>query len=455
MAGAMVEESGGPGWVGAALNGAGGWSLRSRVPYLLGFTMLFDSWDSVVIAYTLPSISAQWHLSALTSGWLISSGYGGQFLGAILFGAVAQKRGRLPVVRWLVVVMGVLAVACAMAGSYGQLVALRLVQGMAIGGALPAAICYVNEVAPTATRGKFFGTFQFLMLAGFGLASLLSAWIVPHYGWRVMFALGVIPMLSVPFIYLLPESPRWLAGRGRGQEAADSLRRLGSDSWAAPAAGAGTADAPDAALTLQRDAPITELLAPQVRRSFSITAALWFITALVSFGLLNWVPSIYVRIFNIPIDKALAYNSIVAVSIFLLPVLLRQSIDRVGRRPPAICGTAIGGAALLGILLVPKSAWMLVVALAIIGQIGISISSMVLWPYTTEIYGTRIRSVALGTSSSLARAASMLTPLLVGGVLQLTGSVSPVFVIFGLSSLLVALLWWQGTRETAGRELGA
>jgi putative MFS transporter len=446
MAEGLAGEPGARDWVGTALNGAGTWTLRSRVPYLLGFLMLFDSWDSVVIAYTLPSIGNEWQLSALTSGWLISAGYGGQFLGAILFGAVAQKRGRLPVVRWLVVVMGVLALACAAAGSYGHLVALRLVQGMAIGGALPAAISYVNEVAPTATRGRFFGTFQFLMLAGFGLASLMSAWLVPHFGWRVMFALGVIPLLMVPFLRSLPESPRWLAGRGRREDAADALRRLGSAVTAVPA------DA-EQLVAPRREVPVKELFAPDVRRKFSITAALWFLTSLVSFGLLNWVPSIYVRIFNIPIDKALSYNSIVALSIFLLPVVLRQTIDRIGRRPPAHQGTAIGGAALLGILLVPKESWMLVVGLAIVGQIGISISSMILWPYTAEIYGTRIRSVALGTSSSLARGASMLTPLVVGGVLQATGSVTPVFLIFGLSSLAVTLLWWQGTRETAGRDL--
>jgi MFS transporter, putative metabolite:H+ symporter len=447
MAGGTAGEPVGPDWVGAALNGAGGWALRSRIPYLFGLLMLFDSWDSVVIAYTLPSIGAEWQLSAITSGWLISAGYGGQFLGALVFGAVAQKRGRLPVVRWLVIVMGVLAVACSMAGSYGHLVTLRLVQGVAIGGALPAVICYVNEVAPTATRGKFFGTYQFLMLAGFGLASLMSAWIVPHYGWRVMFALGAIPLLFVPFLYFLPESPRWLAGRGRSAEAANALGRLGSIVALAPA-DASSRTGP------QHEAPVSALFAPAVRRKFSITAALWFLTSLVSFGLLNWVPSIYVRIFNIPIDKALSYNSLVAVSIFLLPVLLRQTIDRIGRRPPAIFGTAIGGAALLGILLVPKDAWMLVVGLAIIGQIGISISSMILWPYTAEIYDTRVRSVALGTSSSLARGASMLTPLVVGGVMQATGSATPVFLIFGLSSLVVTLLWWLGTRETAGRELG-
>jgi putative MFS transporter len=93
------------------------------------------------------------------------------------------------------------------------------------------------------------------------------------------------------------------------------------------------------------------------------------------------------------------------------------------------------------------------VGLAIIGQIGISISSMVLWPHTAETYATRIRSLALGMSSSLARAASMLTPLLVGGVMQATGSVTLIFLVFGLASFAVAMLWLFGARETAGRAL--
>src|SRR5690606_5485212 len=161
--------------------------------------MLFDSWDSIVIAFTLPVISAEWSLSPLQSGWLISAGYGGQFLGAITFGSMAERYGRLPVLRLLVVVMSVLAVFCAMAGSYGQLISLRALQGLAIGGALPVSISYINEIAPTATRGRFFGTFQFLMTSGFGLASLASAWLIPAFGWRLMFALGAIPLLILPF----------------------------------------------------------------------------------------------------------------------------------------------------------------------------------------------------------------------------------------------------------------
>lgn len=434
-------------WVGNALDGSGGWTLRSKVPYILGLMMLFDSWDSVVIAYTLPSIIAEWDLSGVAAGFLISAGYGGQFLGAIAFGTLAEKRGRLPILRWLVAIMGALAVVCSMAATYEQLMAVRFIQGIAIGGALPVVICYVNEVAPRATRGKFFGTYQFLMLAGYGLASIASIKIVPDFGWRTMFAIGVIPLFLMPLLFLLPESPRWLAGQGRAKDAANSLAKLGSSVGPLPKG------ADSWSVTAAPKVPVRELIAPGVRRTTYVVAGLWFFTSLVSFGLVTWVPSIYVEMFGIPVEKALAYNSYAAVSIFILPIVLRQTIDKIGRRPPAIIGTTIAGIALFGMLIVPSDLWLVVVALLIIAQIGVSVSSMLVWPYTAEIYDTRVRAVALGAASSLARGAAMLTPLVVGGILDLTNSVMLVFVIFGTSCLAVAVLWWRGATETAGREM--
>jgi putative MFS transporter len=437
-----------PSWVGAALDGGGAWSLRTKIPFMLGLLMLFDSWDATVIAYTLPSIIGEWALTPVRAGWLVSAGYGGAFVGAILFGSVAERRGRLPVMRLLVILMGLLAIACSLAPSYGALIAIRLVQGMAIGGALPVTISYVNEIAPTLTRGKFFSTFQFLMLAGFGLASLTSVWIVPHWGWRAMYALGALPLLLSPLLWTLPESPRWLAGKGRREQAAASLARLGSAVTTVPtdiAAGPSTSVA---------RVPIGELFSPALRRTSAVAALLWFLTSLVSYGLLNWIPTIYVTMFKIPIQQALSYNAIVSIAVFILPIIMALTIDRFGRRPPVLIGTTIGGIALLVLLAVPTSAWMLAVGLVIIGQIGISVGSILLWPWTAETFETRVRSTALGAMSSLARAASMLTPLVVGGILQATGSVTLIFLTFGTASLIVALLWWRGTRETAGRVFG-
>jgi len=439
-------DAGGPGWIGHILNGEGAWRVRKRLPFLLGFAMLFDSWDSIVIAYALPSIIAEMKLSALDAGWLISAGYGGQFLGAIGFGALAERRGRIPMIRVMVLVMGVLAIASALVESYQQLVIVRFVQGLAIGGGLPVATCYINEIAPTRTRGRFYGTFQFMAISGFGIAAVVGAVIVPAFGWRPLFALGAVPLIVLPLFYAVPESPRWLAGRGRSKDAAAALHRLGSAPFA-PLAPSAESERPAPRV------PVRDLFAPDLRRKSAVVALLWFFTSLVSFGLSTWIPSLYVGSFHIPVASALRYTTISAAAVFILPILLRQSIDRIGRRPPVIFGTAVGGLALLMLAFAPIDGTALVVTLAIVGSIGISVGSMVLWPYSAEIFDTRVRSVALGTFSSLARAASMLTPLVVGGLLELTGSVRPIFVIFALCSLFVAALWVWFTQETAGREI--
>lgn len=433
-------------WVGDTLDGAGSWSLRAKIPWLLGVMMLFDSWDSVVIAFLLPVLSPLWNLSPFEASLLPFFGFGGQFVGAIVFGSLSERYGRLPVLKWMVLAMSVLAVACGVVTSYEQLLVIRAVQGLAIGGALPVAISYVNEVAPTATRGRFFGTFQFLMISGFVLANVVAAKLVPLYGWRIMFVLGAAPLLLLPFTRALPESPRWLAAKGRAEAAAQSLLRLGSGALPAPEARMATAEASE-------KIPFSMLLAPEVRRTSVVVALMWFLTSMVSFGLQTWVPSLYTRMFNIPYAQALNYSLIAAFAVLVLPLILRFSIDRVGRRPLPMIGTAVGGISLVALIFVDRNATALVVSLAVIGQIGISIGSMVLWPFTAETYPTRIRSLALGVSSSVARAASSATQLLVGGLLTWTQSASPIFLGFGMASFAVAMLWLFGTRETAGRKM--
>lgn len=433
-------------WVGEALDGAGSWKLRARVPWIVGLLMLFDSWDSVVIAFIQPVLIAQWGLTKLEASWIVSAGYGGQFIGAIAFGWLAERNGRLPVIKALVFAMSVLAVACAMAGSAKQLLVFRALQGLAIGGALPVAISYINEIAPTATRGRFFGTFQFLMTSGFGLAALLSTWLVPAFGWRIMFGLGALPLLVLPFTRVLPESPRWLAGKARVDEAAASLSKLGSGEL--PPSAARVSTAADLGKV-----PLSTLFEPGLRNTFIITLLLWFMTSLVSFGLSTNIVTIYVSMWGIPLDTALRYNAVVSVSIFILPLILRFSIDRIGRRPLPMFGTALCGVLLIAMTFFPTDARLKLVTLAIIGQIGISIGSMVLWPYTAETYATRVRATVLGVASSVARAASMVAPLIVGGILQEQNSASPVFLLFGVVALVVGLLWLSGVRETAGQKM--
>src|SRR6478609_9826786 len=212
----------------AMLDAEAGWDRRRWAPWLIGAMMLFDSWDIIIIAYMMPYLSEEWGLATYTTGWLLSSAAIGQFFGALGIGWLAERFGRKPVLGFTVVAMSLASFACAMSTGPEQLMALRFVQGLFMGGALPVAASYVNEIAPVQTRGRFFSKYQFLMVAGFPAASAGAAILAPEFGWRPLFVIGTIPMLFVPFLwFLFPDSPRWLNRTKGFAAAAAAIRRLG------------------------------------------------------------------------------------------------------------------------------------------------------------------------------------------------------------------------------------
>ena len=303
----------------------------------------------------------------------------------------------------------------------------------------------MNELAPTQTRGRYFSVFQFIMVSGYSLASIASAYIIPAFGWRAMFYLGAAPILLIPFVMAtLPESPRWLAKVGKVGAANEALVSLG-----APPV---DEQLPRERATVTR-VPVLALFNPAYRSRTVVVAVLWFFTSLVSFGLATWVPSLYVEVFHVTIEQALRYSALASAIYLFVPLLFAAIIDRVGRRLPAIVSAAAAGASLIGLILIDHSQTPLVVTLITTGWVAAAAGSIILWPYTAEIYPTEMRATGLGLSSSLARGGSMLTPLAVAGVLAGTGSVRAVFGVLAVCSVIVTAVWLLGTRETARKSL--
>jgi len=440
--------------IGDVLDGLKTFRHNYWAPMLLGFVMLFDSWDSIAMALVIPSISAEWSLDPLQMGVLISASYAGQFIGAVSLGAFAERFGRLPVLITAVVLMSLLAAACGLAWNFTSLFWIRLTQGIMIGGALPVAITYVNELAPTQKRGRYFGLFQTLAMSGFSVATLLSPLIVPHLGWRWMLGLGALPLLLTPLIWMtLPESPRWLARIGRLKEANAALVRLGGT----PAQFAehdATPGAPKAEGG-KRWAAVLQLFSPELRGRTITVTLLWFLTMFVSFGLTTWVPSIYVQVYDIPLQMALYYTALSSVIMLVVLAISGVVIDMVGRRPFALFGMLVSAATMLGMAFFGPTQVMLVVIAVVIGKVAIFCGTYVLWPYTAESYPTHVRAVTLGYCSSIGRAASMITPIFVGFVLDRGAAIEVVYAWFGVSALIALGLWFTRTRETRGRRLEA
>lgn len=423
--------------------------LRIVAPVLMGVIMLFDSWDGIAISFVLPGLLSEWKISPLLTGTLISSGYAGQFLGAMSLGILAERYGRMPVFNLAVVWMCLLALGCAFVPNIETLMVLRFLQGIAIGGALPVAVTYINELAPSAIRGRYFATFQFLAMAGYGVASISSWYVVPNLGWRWMFGIGAAPLLLLPLVYLwLPESPRWLARKGLIEPANAALRKLGG--VGALVAPANAASAPPSARI-----PVATLFNAEYRRRSLVIMGLWFFISFTSFGLTTWVPTIYRSVYHFPVQDSLTYPAIGSLLFQFVTPTIGLFIDRIGRRPIAIFGSGMSMLALFTLAVLQPETPLPLVPLVITSLLMISAANVIAWPVSAETFPTHIRAVALGTCGSVARAASTLTPIAIGAILGGGGSVALVFLMLGTSAGIALALWVFATRETKDVKLDA
>lgn len=436
--------------VGARIDGLTSWRHRLVPPVLLGLVMLFDSWDAVVTAQVMPALIHGWRLDPVMTGWLISAGYAGQFLGAFVFGPFAERHGRMPVLHVALTLMSVLAIACALAPNYDVLMALRFVQGLAIGGALPLAITYISELAPAPIRGRYFALFQFLTMSGYTLASLVGILVIPAFGWRWMFAIGAMPLLLLPAVaMILPESPRWLARRGRVADANRALARLG----AAEVTGVLPADHVETAARHERVSPLA-LFAAAHRRDTLIILPVWLLSSVVVFGVVNWATVIHTSFYHVSHATALGFLATAGLCYLALAPVIGSLTDRIGRRRLGMLCTAVSVAALGTLTLFNPMTQPVPAILIHGGSIGLSVMvSMILYTYSAERFPTRVRATALGFFSSMNRLSAMFVPLLIGGVIKGTGSIQPVFALFTACALAILLIFVFLIRETAGRSL--
>ena len=305
------------------------WHLKLRA--ILGIATFFDAFDSLAIAFVLPALIGPWHIGPQAIGFLISIGYAGQALGALGCGWLADRVGRIKAATAAVLVFGVMSLACAAAQNYEQLFWCRFVSGIGLGGEVPIAATYISEIARARGRGRFFLLYEMVFQVGLVMVASVAAWIAPRFGWQSLFLIGGIPAIVAVFIRRgCPESPRWLAARGRLAEADDIVSGLEEATRRS-----GHTLAPiipiDSPL---RQAPMRfrELFGGPYRRRTLVVWMLWASAYLVGYGTTTWLPSLYRSGFDLPLQTALNYGIVTSVSGFTGAALCTFLIDRTGRR---------------------------------------------------------------------------------------------------------------------------
>jgi MFS transporter, putative metabolite:H+ symporter len=399
---------------------------------------------------------------------LVSSGYVGQTIGALLFSAAAERFGRLRVLRWLLVLLALGSVASAYAPGYAVFIALRLFQGIGLGGESPVSATYMNEVCPARIRGRVIFVLQSTFALGNLVAAIAALWLIPAYGWQIMFLVGGLPIVLAAILpRVAPESPRWLAINGR----ADAARRIvGEMERSAPAARLADASTLDVAAagaigaigatgthgTKEMKEPKESFRALFARGFARRTLVVWLMAAcgsLTTYGILVWLPSLYRTVYHLPLEVALRYGMVSMIATLLGTFIGTFAIDWLGRRKTfalaflgaalPMCWLALSGTRVpAGDVLVLAS---MSVAMIAIVQCGIYV-------YAPEVYPTRIRATGAGAASAITRIASVIGPLVIGTLLTYL-RVEAVFGYFALVSLLGAIVIGVYAIETRGRKL--
>lgn len=215
--------------INQALDESSGTGRQRRIWALAGAGIGLDGYDLFIMSAALPLLRNQFDLT--TAGliaWLGAAAVIGAIPGALVAGVLADRFGRRVVLRVDVFLFAATAVGCALAWNPIALIALRLVQGFAIGAEYPISASLVAEVMPRPNRGRWMtGAFSFQavgMVLAAGVSTVILLVVQDDTAWRWMLLSGLIPALVVGVARQgLPESPRWLARHGRTREAAVAL----------------------------------------------------------------------------------------------------------------------------------------------------------------------------------------------------------------------------------------
>src|SRR5689334_11384145 len=183
---------------------------------IIGAATFFDGYTVLAIAYAMPVLVREWKLTPSEVGMIISFGYLGQLVGAVFFGWLAERIGRLRVLLVTILVFVSMDIACLFAWGAWSMILFRFVQGIGTGGEVPVASAYINEFIGAKRRGRFFLLYELIFPIGLMFAGIAGYFLVPAFGWKALFIVGLVPAIAmIPLRVLMPESPRWLASRGR------------------------------------------------------------------------------------------------------------------------------------------------------------------------------------------------------------------------------------------------
>ena len=394
--------------------------------------IIFDGYDLVIYGVALPLLMQEWGLSAVQAGLLASTALFGMMFGAMTFGTLSDKLGRKKTIMICVAIFSGFTFLGAFASNPVEFGILRFLAGLGIGGVMPNVVALMTEYAPKRIRS----TLVALMFSGYAIggmtSALLGAWLVPEFGWKIMFYIAIIPLVALPLIWkFLPESLMYLTNKKEIEQTRSIVQKISPSQQLN-----GDTEFVLNEVTKGDEAPVKALF--QQGRMFS-TFMFWiafFMCLLMVYALGSWLPKLMIQ----------AGYSLGASMIFLFALNIGGMIGAIGGGALAdrfhikkvLTIMFICGAAALILLGFNSPQIVLYTLIAVAGAATIG-SQILLYTFVAQYYPSTVRSTGMGWASGIGRIGAIVGPVLTGALLTMNLPHQMNFFAIAIPGVIAAL----------------
>ena len=391
---------------------------------------MLDSMDMMLYSMALVAIRREMGISASTSGLLISVTLVSSAAGGVLFGLLADRIGRARALIGSILVYSVFTAACGLAQNVVQLAVFRALLGLGVGGEWATGAALVSETWPAEHRAKALGLMQSSWAVGYALAALAAAAVMPRFGWRAVFFVGVLPALVTVWIRRkVPEPEIWKKSKVQGPKS----KVAGSPS---------TLDG------------LRALFRADLRRRTIIVTAMNAASMFGWWGLFTWIPG-YLAL---PVSQGGRGLNILSTSKWILLMQAGMWLgyvsfgflaDSFGRKRTYISYLLVAAALVpfYSLARSPEAVMLLGPFVAFFGTGYFTGFGAI----SSELFPTAVRGTAMGFAYNFGRGLSAMAPYTIGRLSESYG-LGASFLITSAAFLAAALIA-LGLEETRGKRL--